>query len=392
MEVSDSKKGIGGAESGATSLSSIGSTILELVQTGTRLGFRRRVLDTLSSQVRADGSFFCLGRDDARAYAESVRVVSGTTRDIALTDRSLSIAFGFDPKSVIQSPRRVYLASELYPRAVRDALPYFANNSVPDGLTDAILIFLHEGGVLFGVAGLERKSGGATFDAFDVERLEELTPYVMAGLRMQISYEELSREAAALRTLAKVTGTVYVVDRDKKRVVWAANRTEGIDWNRDVLAAEDQIILAAEELLAASARGEALPTPPQLPTGIVHAVTKLDADPVFGASRYAVLRVEAPKERAEPAKMEGLSKREREIARLLVAGYSGVNVAAIAGLSENTVRTYVRRLYAKLAVSNRADLVRKLVAPEPQARQSSAPSALPPTPDSSLAYGDDTLD
>ena len=369
-----------------------GATLLQLVQTGSRLGFRRRVLDVLQREVPADGAFFCLGRDDARAYADSVRVLDGISRDIAVADRTLSLAFGFDPKSVVQSPRRVYLASELYPRAIRDALPYFANNSVPDGLSDALLVFLHEGGVLFGVAGLERRSGGATFDTFDVERVEELTPYLMAGLRMQISYEELSREAAALRTLAKVTGTIYVVDRDRKRVVWAANRTEGIDWNRDVLAAEDQIILAAEELLAASARGEALPTPPQLPTGIVHAVAKLDADPVFGASRYAVLRVEAMKENNEPAKMEGLSKREREIARLLVAGYSGVNVAAIAGLSENTVRTYVRRLYAKLAVSNRADLVRKLIAPEPQARTSNAPAAIPPTPDSSLVYGDDTLD
>ena len=81
----------------------------------------------------------------------------------------------------------------------------------------------------------------------------------------------------------------------------------------------------------------------------------------------------------------------REIARLLVAGYSGVNVAAIAGLSENTVRTYVRRLYAKLGVSNRADLVRKLVSPEPKSAQATS-TVLSPPPDSALAERDDTLD
>jgi hypothetical protein len=55
------------------------------------------------------------------------------------------------------------------------------------------------------------------------------------------------------------------------------------------------------------------------------------------------------------------------------------------------VRTYVRRLYAKLGVNNRADLVRKLVSPEPSA--STAPSSqIAPPPDSSLAEGDDTLD
>ena len=146
---------------------------------------------------------------------------------------------------------------------------------------------------------------------------------------------------------------------------------------------------AAESQLAARARGDALPTPPRIGEGSVVAVARIEGDPVFGAGRCAVLRVQHT-ESANVAAMDGLSRREREIARLLVAGYSGVNVAAIAGLSENTVRTYVRRLYAKIGVSNRADLVRKLVAPEPK---SSAPSSqIAPPPDSALADGDDTLD
>ena len=114
-------------------------------------------------------------------------------------------------------------------------------------------------------------------------------------------------------------------------------------------------------------------------------VAKIDGDPVFGGAKCAVIRVE---QQDKPQPIEGLSKREREIARLLVAGYSGVNVAAISGLSENTVRTYVRRLYQKLGVANRADLVRKLMSPEPK---SQAPSSiLAPAPDSALIYGDDT--
>jgi hypothetical protein len=54
------------------------------------------------------------------------------------------------------------------------------------------------------------------------------------------------------------------------------------------------------------------------------------------------------------------------------------------------VRTYVRRLYQKLGVANRADLVRKLMSP---AESKSAPSSvIAPPPDSSLVDGDDTLD
>jgi DNA-binding CsgD family transcriptional regulator len=204
-----------------------------------------------------------------------------------------------------------------------------------------------------------------------------------------MAYDELTKEAAALRSLAKVQGSLFVVDRERKKVVWAANRKHGIDWATDVEPIQEQLVEAAEAQLAARARGEALPTPPRLSEGTVVGVAKIEGDPVFGAAKCAVVRVETS-EKANAAAMDGLSRREREIARLLVAGYSGVNVAAIAGLSENTVRTYVRRLYTKLGVSNRADLVRKLVAPEPK---SSAPSSqIAPPPDSSLVDGDDTLD
>jgi DNA-binding CsgD family transcriptional regulator len=56
----------------------------------------------------------------------------------------------------------------------------------------------------------------------------------------------------------------------------------------------------------------------------------------------------------------GLSAREREIAQLLIEGYAALNAAAILELSEHTVRTYVRRLYKKLNVSNRAGLAGRL--------------------------------
>jgi DNA-binding CsgD family transcriptional regulator len=93
-------------------------------------------------------------------------------------------------------------------------------------------------------------------------------------------------------------------------------------------------------------------------------VAKFERGEFMGLGRACSIRIEPVGNADAPTALEGLSKREREMARLLVAGYSGVNIAAIVGLSENTVRTYFRRLYAKLDVSNRADLVRKLVSPE----------------------------
>jgi DNA-binding CsgD family transcriptional regulator len=362
---------------------------LSVVQQGTRASFRRRVMDAMRQIVPASAAFVCFGNEDARAYADASRSVDGVVSTLRKTDGvALTQAFGFETKSVVETTRRVYLADELYPPDERARLPYFAEHAVKDGMTHTLLFFLHEGGVLFGLAGLERREAEGAFTLADAQRLEQLGPFVVAGARAQIAYDELSREAAALRAFSKVSGTLFVVDRERKKVVWAANRERGVDWEQDVRPIEDHIVDAAEQSLAARAKDHALPTPPRLPSGAVVGVAKIDGDPVFGGARCAVLRVE-PQDKAP---IEGLSRREREIARLLVAGYSGVNVAAISGLSENTVRTYVRRLYHKLGVANRADLVRKLMSPTDATSRATPSSVLAPPPDSSLVDGDETLD
>jgi DNA-binding CsgD family transcriptional regulator len=344
--------------------------------------------------VPASGAFICFHTQDVRAYADSTRVVDGQPVPMRKTEGiRMTQAFGFEAKSVVATTRRAYLGEELYPDSERIKLPYFAEHSAPDGFVTTMLLFLHEGGVLFGLAGLERRAGEGPFTAEDTQKLEKLSSFVVAAARSQIAYDELTREAAALRALGKVKGTLFVVDRDKQAVVWAADRERGVDWELDVVPIQKEIVQATEQSIAARAKNEPLPTPPRLPDGTVMAVAKIDGDPVFGGARCAVLRVE-PMERQTAPALEGLSRREREIARLLVAGYSGVNVAAIAGLSENTVRTYVRRLYTKIGVSNRADLVRKLVSPDPSSSKQSASSSaqIAPPPDSSLVHGDDTLD
>jgi len=362
---------------------------LQVVQHGSRSSFRRRVVDALRSVVPSFAGFCFLGRGDNRAIRDASRVVGDNRVGIELgAEVRLSKAFGFTPADVCATMRRAYLVTELFPADEWQRLPYFTANGKDEGVTSTLVIFLHEGGVLFGVCGLERKADEAPFTDADVEVLDGLASFVMAGARAQLAYDELARETSCLRALGNVSGALYVIDRDAKQVIWAADRERGIDWDHDVSPIEDALVNAAERLLASRARGEALPTPPRLPNGSVTAVSKIDDDPVFAQARVCVVRIEALGEQATA--MDTLSRREREIARLLVAGYSGVNVAAIAGLSENTVRTYVRRLYLKLGVSNRADLVRKLMAPEPKVGAS--PSSHLAPPDSSLAMGDDTLD
>ena len=44
---------------------------------------------------------------------------------------------------------------------------------------------------------------------------------------------------------SKVSGTLYVIDRDRKKVLWAANRDRGVEWEADVLSVADHVVDAA---------------------------------------------------------------------------------------------------------------------------------------------------
>jgi DNA-binding CsgD family transcriptional regulator len=56
------------------------------------------------------------------------------------------------------------------------------------------------------------------------------------------------------------------------------------------------------------------------------------------------------------AALATLSKREREIAQLVAAGFSDLNIGQRLGISENTVGTHLRRVYGKLSLHRRTDL------------------------------------
>ncbi len=246
-----------------TSLGSLDRARLAVVQHGTRASFRRRVIDAMRLLVPASGAFVCFGTEDARAYADSSRLVDGAPQAVSGTEGlRLTQAFGFAAKSVVETTRRVYLANELYPDDERMKLPYFAAHA-ESGMKHAVLFFLHEGGVLFGLAGLERRADEGDFSSADVDELERLGPFVVAGARAQLTYDELSREAAALRAFSNVSGTLFVVDRERKKVLWAAKRDRGIEWETDVMAIEEHVVHAARAIARrAPQKKRRCPTPP----------------------------------------------------------------------------------------------------------------------------------
>ena len=56
----------------------------------------------------------------------------------------------------------------------------------------------------------------------------------------------------------------------------------------------------------------------------------------------------------------GLTAREREICREVIAGYSTVDIAGRLFISSNTVQDHLKSIFAKVGVRSRGELVARL--------------------------------
>jgi DNA-binding NarL/FixJ family response regulator len=70
--------------------------------------------------------------------------------------------------------------------------------------------------------------------------------------------------------------------------------------------------------------------------------------------------------------LEGLSAREQQVLSALASGKYYKEIAADMGVTENTVRTYVRRIYEKLHVSSKSEAVALFASNQPR-RQAERP-------------------
>ena len=67
-----------------------------------------------------------------------------------------------------------------------------------------------------------------------------------------------------------------------------------------------------------------------------------------------------PEERhaSRTSPLDQLTPRERDVAQLVIAGWTNAEIADKLFISESTVKSHVKRIYEKLDVANRATLTR----------------------------------
>jgi DNA-binding CsgD family transcriptional regulator len=312
----------------------------------------RGVLAALLSAVSAPAAFVCVARQGGRP-CDLARVVDGHTQ-FALASQSLEETFGFHVAP--RAASRVTSNGDGGAEEDRASAAYWREHSLPNGLSRALVVSLCDGDVPSGLAGVERRADDPRFSALDANALEILVPLLVQATRARRRAEERGREVAALRAIGDVRGAVLVVDCQKRRIVSISSPEGGSSATPPTKSTIQSIVKAVTRLMLAPAESQ-VTIPFRLGRTVVLSVVPIGED--GGGIRYAAVHL-ASADGGHSAS-DTLSPREREVAKLLVAGYSNVNIAALCGLSPNTVRTFMRRLYAKLGVFNRADLVRELV-------------------------------
>ncbi|HWZ92502.1 MAG TPA: helix-turn-helix transcriptional regulator, partial [Polyangiaceae bacterium] len=312
----------------------------------------RGILSALKRVVAAPGAFVCVS-GGAHGTTGIGRLVDGQI-SIGTQGDSLEKRFGVC-RSILAAQRdRVVLAEAVWTEADRARVGYWRDHSIPDGFSTALVIFLGDRTSLRGIAGVERRGDDRPFSADDTEALAAVEPLFKHAVDAQFRIHGLDRRAAALRAIGNVRGSVLVVDCVERCLV----STSSDGWRPSSRRLERSLVATAMRVLAPDSHGQQ-GLPVCFGDIMIHAVTGLadGADPA--PARYAAVQI-APTSALGTAMMR-LSPRERAVAQLLVEGYSSVNIAALYSLSTNTVRTFMRRLYDKLGVFNRADLVRELV-------------------------------
>ena len=97
------------------------------------------------------------------------------------------------------------------------------------------------------------------------------------------------------------------------------------------------------------------------PDEMVSAVRRLVASGTIGQTTGPMEAAPGPEPSGGPSTAETLSKREREVLRLIGLGRAVKEIAADLALSETTISTYRSRILIKLGLKSTADLIRYAV-------------------------------
>ena len=310
-------------------------------------------VELLTRTMQASLVYCCIGSEFRASPQVTYHASNVAAGPVGL---ALLRTMGLDTARARGASRGVYRPHELWPEGSVDGDSELQSALRRVGASRCLMLVLQDREGVHGVAGLERAPDEPAFTDSDAEQLAGVVPCLSLMASTQLRLEPLEQEVAALRAVFRLKGAVVI-----------AERAPGDPLRLRAFGHADQPELSAELLhLVGEAATRFLDDPNVASLGPLPPSEGAEAVRILPLAKSTPDRRLGMHVALNSPPQENLSRREREIAGMLVSGYTAVNIAATYNLSENTVRTYMRRLYRKLAVYNRADLVRRLLSFEPR--------------------------
>jgi DNA-binding CsgD family transcriptional regulator len=265
---------------------------------------------------------------------------------------------------ILQVDRKKYLNSDFYNLVLH-----------PARYTDALLMPVHAGGRPLGGLSVWRDLADAPFTAQDKRCLQDLEPFIAHALgackKARATQAPLVDEDEHVGLIiVDRAGKIQHISAEGRKLLFLATNPQNTPRTvvHESVQLPAQIIELCRNLAAVFEGKEGVGATPACRIhnpwgGFVFRAYWLDHGNPLDSLIGITIKHQIPMiiKALEQTARFSLSRRQMQICLMLVRGYSDADIARNTSMATNTVITHNRRIYDKLNVHNRAELVNKLL-------------------------------
>jgi DNA-binding CsgD family transcriptional regulator len=257
--------------------------------------------------------------------------------------------------------------------------PFYENWSKPQGLVDQLVLVLEFNPRMLANVAFGVHESAPPVNKNQVEGLRVLAPHLRRAAIISGLLEGQAHVAASFEAALNALGTTVVLVDEHMRIISANRRAEAMLAAGDPLRSRDGRLEVLHELVRGQVAAAVAAAPfddVRLQRGggiparredggevVLHVLPLGRRTPLAGLSAVAAIFVAEPSASLN-IPMEALQllydlrPAEARVLELIAEGQSAARIAATLGIAPSTVKTHTLRLFDKVGVHNRADLMR----------------------------------
>lgn len=256
----------------------------------------------------------------------------------------------------LQKRRRATLVCEVIPQKELEKTEFFNDFLMKDGLHHGINVYAYDGDLNIGDLRIWRAKNRPDFGKREAALLDIILPYFRNALRNVRNISMASESEKFWQHLLADTDTALFLFDEKGNLIFRNKNATSIQEtlsDNDYKAFYNRVCLMAKGDLSVTQWG------PYFLSVLTLLFPPHDSRPVTAVMAY----------QARPSKIDcyslvsrwRLSSREAQICLLVCKGLTDQEIASVLGISFSTVRTHLKRIFTKLDVTTRSELIYVLI-------------------------------